>query len=274
MSAVAKDKALKPYDEFRGQLLQMDGQIKPLLPPSVTTERFMRVVLTAVQGKPELLGMDRAALFTACLNCAKDGLIPDGKEAALVPFAGKPQYMPMVRGIIKTIHNSGGVSTLTPMVVYEKDKFRYWVDDRGVHLEHEPMLTGDSGKFSVVYAIAKMRDGTTEIEVMTKGEVDKIRAVSLAKNGGPWNDWYDEMAKKTVIRRLAKRLPLSADAEAVVQRDDELYDLNAGKTAAAEKSAEVTEAIRTSMAKEAAAETPAQPAEWEQQTPAQVGGSA
>lgn len=283
-ASVAPEKQIRPIDQFRQQLVQMESQIKAVLPPSVTVDRFTRVVLTGIQGKPELLNMDRTALFTACLNCAKDGLIPDGKEAALVPFKGKPQYMPMIRGIIKTIHNSGGVATITPMVVYEKDKFRYWVDDKGVHLEHEPTLS-EAGKIVAFYAIAKMRSGETEIEVMTKAEIDKIRAVSLAKSGGPWNDWYEEMGKKTTIRRLSKRLPLSAEAERVIQRDDDMYDLN-GTKAANEKSADMTAAIRESMAKalpgpEATEETkdagsnpPAstEPAAWENETPATVGG--
>lgn len=269
MSTLPATQQVRPIDQFRRELTQMESQIKAVLPPSIPPERFTRVVLTAIQGKPELLSMDRSALFTACLNCAKDGLIPDGKEAALVPFKGKPQYMPMIRGIIKTIHNSGGVSTITPQVVYEKDLFQYWVDDKGVHLEHRPVVFGERGKLVGVYALARMKDDMTEIEVMNKAEIDEVRAVSLAKSGGPWNDWYTEMAKKTVIRRLSKRLPLSAEAERVIQRDDDMYDLD-GSKAAAEKAAEVGDALRVSMAKEEkpkqAEAQPSDPVDFEEAT--------
>jgi recombination protein RecT len=245
MSAIPQNQQLRPVDQFRKELTQMESQIKAVLPPTVPVERFSRVVLTAVQGKPELLGMDRAALFTACLECAKDGLIPDGKEAALVPFKGKPKYMPMVKGIIKAVHNSGEIADVALIIVCEKDDFKYWVDDRGEHVEHRPNIFADRGKMVGVYSFVKLRSGSVSIETMSKADVDKIREVSLAKNG-PWGDWYEEMAKKSAFRRHSKRLPMSADAERVVQRDDDMFDLD-GKVAALDKGKEITQAIRDSQ---------------------------
>lgn len=202
-------------------------ELAKVLPAHVSADKFMRVVSTALAQSPDLRNSDRRALLTACVRCATDGLVPDGREAALVLFSGKAQYMPMVAGILKKVRNSGELLSIVANVVYEKDQFRYFVDDAGEHVLHQPNVTdAERGKFLCVYAIAKTKDGGVYVEVMSRSQIEQVRNVSKSKDSGPWRGWYDEMARKTVIRRLSKRLPMSTDLETVIQRDDELYELN------------------------------------------------
>lgn len=221
-----------PAKEVRQQSLSEDlevlrPELSKVLPEHVTTDRFLRVVMTAIAQSPDLRNADRRSLLTSCVKCAQDGLLPDGREAALVIFGGKATYMPMVAGILKKVRNSGELQSLTANVVYEQDAFDYWVDDIGEHVKHKPNITvADRGKLLAVYAIAKTLNGGVYVEVMSRGQVEQVRDVSKAKNKGPWVSWYDEMARKTVIRRLSKRLPMSTDLETVVTRDDQFYDLN------------------------------------------------
>jgi recombination protein RecT len=77
-----------------------------------------------------------------------------------------------------------------------------------------------------VFAIAKTKDGGVYIEVMSRSQIEQVRSISRSGNNGPWASWFGEMARKTVIRRLSKRLPMSTDLAAIIQRDDELYDLD------------------------------------------------
>lgn len=230
---------LKPIDEVRGVITTLSPQFKMALPAHISVEKFQRVAITAIASSPELMHADRNSLYAACMKAAQDGLLPDGREAALVTFntnvapKGQPaqwvkkaQYMPMVAGILKKIRNSGELKELSAHVVFQKDDFDYWIDDQGEHLNHRPILGGDRGDFRLVYAVATTNEGGRYIEVMTKGQVDEVRAVSRAKDAGPWVDWYPEMARKTVIRRLSKRLPMSTDVDEVLRRDDELYDLS------------------------------------------------
>ena len=49
--------------------------------------------------------------------------------------------------------------------------------------------------------------------------------MSRAANDGPWVNWFDEMARKSVVRRLAKRLPISTDVEVMFEHDNETYEL-------------------------------------------------
>lgn len=194
-----------------------------VLPPQIKPERFLRVVMTAVQQNPELLAADRSTLFSASMKAATDGLIPDGKEAALVTFGNKVQYMPMVAGILKKVRNSGELSSITALDIYEKDDFKYWIDSDGEHLTHKPLMFGDKGKLLGTYALAKTKDGAVYIEVMDMSQLDAVKKVSRGKTG-PWSgDFAGEMRKKSAIRRLSKRLPMSTDIEMVIQRDDDLF---------------------------------------------------
>lgn len=214
-------------------------ELAKVLPAHVTADKFLRVVMTAVAQSQDLRSAaaqpsGRKSLLSSCVKCATDGLVPDGREAALVTFKTKNgpmvQYMPMVRGILKLVRNSGELKSLAVQVVYEKDEFNYWIDDVGEHITHKPnILVPDRGKLLAVYAIAETKDGGRYVEVMSRGQIEQVRNVSRAKDNGPWVAWYDEMAKKSVIRRLSKKLPMSTDLEQVVQRDDALYDLNQGK---------------------------------------------
>ena len=213
---------LTPIEAMRGTLVKMQPEFQAALPPQIPVEKFIRTTLTAVQMQPELLGADRRSLLGACMKAAQDGLLLDGREAAPVIFRTKEgpkvQYMPMVGGILKKIRNSGELASISAQVVYENDKFDYTLGD-DEHISHKPFLGSDRGKPIAVYAIAKTKDGAIYREVMSVSDVEKVRAASRASGAGPWVQWWDEMAKKTVIRRLAKRLPSSADVDQVMAAD-------------------------------------------------------
>ncbi|WP_407521875.1 recombinase RecT [Methylobacterium oryzisoli] len=208
---------------FRGDFQRMSGEIAAALPPHIPPERFMRVVLTAVQGDAALLEADRKSLFEASMKAAQDGLLPDKREGALVIYAGKVQWLPMIAGVLKKVRNSGELASIAAHVVHENDRFAYVLGDEE-RIEHEPKLDGPRGLPRAAYAIAKTKDGGIYREVMSLEEIEKVRRVSRAANKGPWVDWWEEMARKTVLRRLAKRLPMSTDMDDLIRRDDELYD--------------------------------------------------
>ena len=209
--------------QVRQQLTAMAPELAKVLPDHVTPEKFERVTLTALQRSPDLLACDRKSLFESVMQCAQDGLIPDGREAALTKFGQKVAYMPMVAGILKKDRQSGELATITAQMVYQMDEFDYWIDDEGEHLKHKPEMIREAGEPLAVYAMARTKDGGVYIEVLRMAEVQKIRSVSRGANNGPWAQWADQMAKKSAIRRLAKRLPMSTDLESVISRDDQFY---------------------------------------------------
>jgi recombination protein RecT len=215
-----------PEGKLRAQLAAMTPQFAMALPSHIKPEKFQRVVMTVVQQSPDLLNADRRSLLGACIKCASDGLVPDGREAAIVVFKGRPQYMPMVAGLLKRARNSGDIASVTAQVVYEKDRF-VWKPSEDRPIEHEvPSLVEDRGKPVGAYALARLKDGSIVCEVVPMTEIEKIRNVSRAKDSGPWVQWKEEMMRKSAFRRLAKWLPMdSEDADRIeqtLQRDDAL----------------------------------------------------
>jgi recombination protein RecT len=224
-----ESKALKPIEEVKATLASeaMKKQFLMALPPQIPIERFVRVAMTAISKAPDIADCTRESLYGAFMAAAQDGLLPDGREAAIVKYGTAAQYMPMARGILKKIRNSGELGMIHVELIHRDEEFTYHVDENGPHLFHKPQVFGSKGVIDGVYAIAKTKDGESYIEVMNREEVEEVRAISKAKNAGPWTQWWGEMAKKTVIRRLSKRLPMSTDLDDLIRRDDQLHDVEA-----------------------------------------------
>jgi recombination protein RecT len=226
---VAKKETPNPIAELRVALDRMDDQFKAALPAHIPLERFKRVLMTAVQGNLKLLRCTRQSLFNACVRAAQDGLLPDGREGAIVSYETEgeqiAQWLPMVAGIRKKVRNSGQLSDWNVQCVQEGDQFEYELGDNPF-IRHKPAPTGGRArKVLFAYSIATYPDGTKSREVMNADQIEDVRKKSRAKKG-PWHDpiFYPEMARKTVAKLHAKQLPMSTDLDTLLRRDDELYD--------------------------------------------------
>lgn len=218
---------LQPVDEVRGALEKMQPQFAAALPPQVDAKRFLRITMTAIQQNPDLLGAERRSLYGACMRSAQDGLLPDGREAALVIFSGKVQYMPMVEGLIKKVRNSGEIANISVQIVKEGDYFDYELGD-SEKIVHKPALSS-RGKTIGAYSIVTMKNGEKSREWMSVDEVEAVRKRSRSADKGPWKTDYDEMCRKTVFRRHYKRLPKSTDLDGAIKADDETFDMDAAE---------------------------------------------
>jgi recombination protein RecT len=244
--ATTQQKPVSQQDMLRNQLTKMSDEFKAALPSHIKPEKFQRVVMTVVQQSPDLLAADRRSLLGSCMKCAADGLVPDGREAALVIFNTKTkdggwekkvQYMPMLAGIQKRIRNSGEVASIEAHVIYSNDEF-VWRQGLDGTIVHNPKFPGPRGDAIGAYAVARFKDGSLpQYEVMDVDEINRVRAVSKSKDSGPWVQWWSEMARKTVFRRLSKWLPMDADVDDILQRDDEYPNILEGKAEAAPSNA-------------------------------------
>lgn len=243
--AETKAKPPNPLMIVRQNIEKMAVDFKAALPAHIPAERFVRTALTAVTLNPDIVECEPRTIYAACMKAAQDGLVLDGREAALVKFSQKmkidgvekyvpaAQYMPMVQGILKKARNSGEISSIAAHVVHEKDKFTLVLGDNE-SLTHEPCLEGDPGPLRLAYMVAKLKDGSIVREVMTASQINKVRASSRSGKSGPWVAWEDEMWRKTVLRRGAKYLPSSSDRSDgtdvidLVSRDDGLFEMGPG----------------------------------------------
>ena len=199
-------------DQIKNQLLP---QLIKVLPSHVDPDKYARVIQAEIVKNPKLLKCRRESLFINCLKAAEKGLYPNGEDAALVPFKDGVQLIVMVRGLLKLMRNKGDVINITAQLVHKKDQFEYFVDHEGEHVRFHPKVFEDRGKVLGVFALATLKDGSFAVEIMGLDEISKIKAMSQTahKEYSPWKQWESEMQKKTVIRRLAKRLPSSVDIE-------------------------------------------------------------
>ena len=246
-----------PIVQFKNDLRRLVESDDLALPSNVSPEAFRNAAIVAVQDNPKILMCTQDSVFKSIRRLAAAGLVPDGREAALVPFKSKIdgnyvdvcQAMPMVFGLIKMVRRSGTVTDIRAHIVYQKEidgnLFQYVVGDEE-RLTHTPILFGEKGPAVAAYAIAKQTDGTIVREFMDAASIDVVRRASSAQRKyekgkapatsdepiGIWLDWASEMWKKTVIRRLCKRLDMSSeDVRRVMESDefDGLRDVTPGE---------------------------------------------
>jgi recombination protein RecT len=211
---------IKSREDSIGDLLNATG---------IDTKKFMQVVIQAFNKTPKIAQCTKQSVLAAVMEAARLGLVPAGNQCAIVPFKGKATFVIGYRGIVDLALKSSEVKSIMAECVYEGDEFHY---SKGLEPElyHVPMGEDDPNKITHAYAVAKLANGEKPFEVMTKAAIDKVRNVSPAKSDGPWVTWYEEMAKKTVFKRLGKWLP-QEQAMARAYRVDEVPDamVEAGK---------------------------------------------
>ena len=214
--------AITPLAAMHGTLESMAEKFTDALPPQIDAAKFISVAKTTLTMNPSLLNADKTSLLATFMKAAQDGLLLDGKEAAAVKYGNSIQYLPMLEGVLKTLHNSGLIKTISAEVVYEKDLFDYELGSTP-KITHKPLITGDRGKPVCVYSVATTTNGGEYYEVMNMDDINKCRGASKSSShpSSPWVNWFDQMAKKTVIHRIAKRLPKNDAINSVLTLDDD-----------------------------------------------------
>lgn len=232
----------KPKDQVRQMLDKMAPEFQAALPAHLPVDRLLRVTMNAISTTPKLLNCDRMSLLKAVMTSAQLGLEPNGPlgQAYLIPFGNQVQFIVGYKGLLSLARNSGEVQSITAQVVRENDEFNYsfGLDEK---CDHIPLLSGDRGAITHVYAIARFKDGGHYFDVMSHDDILNIRNSSQGfkyaekeKKDSPWHLHFEEMARKTVIRRISKYLPMSVQKAAELETQ---YDL--GRTAHVDKFGDV-----------------------------------
>lgn len=208
MSKPAVQQAPRSIDSM---LMQAQSSIKAALPSVVKSERFIRVALTEIRKSKQLQQCDPVSVCAAVMQAAQLGLEFGSSlgQIYLVPFGQECTLMVGYRGYVALLQRSGAIKSMTAHCVFEGDFFEYelGLDQK---LVHRP--TGKQTNLVAVYAVATLNDGTKQFEVMSREAVEYIRdTFSRGKNSDAWRKSFDEMAKKTVVRRLIKMLPITPE---------------------------------------------------------------
>lgn len=189
-------------------------RIAEVLPRHLDAARMTRLALSAAGRDEKLLKCTPRSFCQAVLVAARLGLEPDGTlgSAYLIPYGNTCTLVPGYRGLIDLARRSGSVLSIEAHLVHEEDDF-ILVYGTTPKLRHVPRTDGPRGEIQGAYALARLKGDVAQYDYMDAGEVEAIRA---GKNSTPWRDHWGEMAKKTVIRRLCKSLPMSVELAAAL----------------------------------------------------------
>jgi recombination protein RecT len=238
--ATAIEKA-KPtaMDYLKGGFEKWRPTLKAILPKHIDPERVINIAMNVYMNRPELHLCTPASMVKATMQCAELGLEPSPLlgECAFIPFKGKKrvrdgnvyketeelqvQLIPMFAGLIKLAKQSGEISDVYAVVVDESEKSPefdehgkfvagFYVEEGTTRrIQHIRRMEGRTGVLFAVYGVVKFKDGTCHYEVLSRQDVDAVRKRSKSSDNGPWVTDYEEMAKKTAIKRTLKTVPKS-----------------------------------------------------------------
>lgn len=216
----------------------VQAQIKAALPRHMTAERMARIATTEMRKVPKLAKCDPMSFLGAVIQCAQLGLEPGNAlgHAYILPFEKRAkvggewttvgveaQVIIGYRGMIDLARRSGQIVSIDARAVFEGDRFEC-VLGLDPKIDHTPDWQNasrtDPAKLRFVYAVAKLKDGGLQFDVMSRSEIDAIRNRSKAAKDGPWVTDFPAMALKTVVRRLFKFLPVSVEIQRAVGIDE------------------------------------------------------
>ena len=205
----------------------LEPEIRRALPAVLTPERFTRMALSAINNTPELANCTPMSFIAALMNAAQLGMEPNTPlgQAYLIPYKNKGvlecQFQLGYKGLIDLAYRTGKIQMIQAHVVREFDYFeyQYGLDSR---LVHRPG-TGDRGEITFIYGLFKLNNGGYGFEVSNKEDMNAFAAKyskSYGSKFSPWVDNYEDMAKKTVIKRVLKYAPVSSDFQKALSVDE------------------------------------------------------
>lgn len=177
------------------------------LPKHISSDRMARIVTTVIRKTPALADANMQSFLGAVVQCSQLGLEPGGAlgHAYLLPFGngkakdGKSNVQLIIgyRGMIDLARRSGQIISISARAVREGDDFHYeYVLTE--NLKHT-LKTDESSPITFVYAVARLKDGRVQFEVMTFNQIESVRKQSKAGDNGPWKTHWEGMAKKQLL---------------------------------------------------------------------------
>lgn len=210
-------------------------QISRALPSVITPERFTRIVLTALSSTPQLSQCTRDSFLGGMMLAAQLGLEPNTPlgQAYLIPYRNNKkdvvecQFQIGYKGLVDLAYRSGEVASVQAHCVYANDEFDYELGLEPV-LKHKPAVSG-RGDMIAVYAVFKLKNGGYGFEVMSVDDINahmRKYSKAAAKGSSPWQTNFEEMAKKTVLKRVLKLAPLRSEFARGVSADGGVMDVD------------------------------------------------
>lgn len=261
-----------PANDFKSILTAQWPRIAAVMPKHMSADRLFQLAVSTYNQTPKLAECSVQSVLSCVMKCGALGLEPSAVDglgrAYILPYRnGKTRtyeatFILGYKGIIDLARRSGQIASIHAQAVYKGDEFENWEDETGQHFKfkrnRDAPHTPDN--LTDVYVTAHFKDGGMGFECMTRAEVEDVRKRSKAKDNGPWVTDFEAMALKTVIRRAARWLPMSVEAQSAVAADETTPDYT-GVLAPVVPPAEVEPVEVEPVEPEKAADAPTEPQE-------------
>lgn len=206
------------------------GALLDALPAGVDRTRFWAIAHSVAKSK-DVADCLPNTVIGAVFELAKLGLIPDKHtgHAYVLPYkdrraGGKvAQVVIGYRGFIELARRGGMIGSIHTEIVYDGESFEYYVDERGPHIRHEPLLDSDRNitQAKYVYCVSQLSGcNVPQVRVVTRKEIMKVRP-SDPSSYSPWKTDEASMWLKTAVRRASKLWPMTPDLGRAVRLDEQ-----------------------------------------------------
>jgi len=223
--------ALTPQHKLgniRSYLERKSPTLQRIAPKGTDIERIVSLACFEAYKNERLLDCSPESIYTSLAKACELNLVAGGvlHRAHLVPLYNKTRRCMEAElwidytGLMELVRRSGDVANFVARVVHKNEEFEHFFDlEGGEILRHRPKYDGEPGEPVLAYAVCFFKDGQKQVEVMRRDQIERIRQSARSGNSGPWVTHTEEMWRKTVIRRICKYLPLTADAKAALEHD-------------------------------------------------------
>lgn len=229
VTAVTQQKKPQTLQDY---VQRMSGQIKLALPANLTPDRFQRIVLTAISSNPKLQECSPTSFLGAMMTAAQLGVEPNTPlgQGYLIPRNSRNgvecTFQLGYKGMIDLAYRSGNIATIGAYTVHANDEFHAQFG-LNPDITHVPALT-DKGDPIAFYAYYRTKDGGFGFDVMSVEDVrEHAKKFSDSVKRGwtsPWDTNFDEMAKKTVLKKVLKYAPLSTEVASKIGMDETVHE--------------------------------------------------
>ncbi|HEY6116144.1 MAG TPA: RecT family recombinase [Candidatus Dormibacteraeota bacterium] len=204
------------------------------LPRHVDRAHFMAVAHALM---PKLKDCTPASIHTSLLACARYGLEPDGRQAAIIPYGEVATFQPMYEGYIDLMYRHPRVDSVHFGWVREKDQWDYTPTEPSPRdFFHKPRIDlseDERGPVILAYAFAWIDGRRSQVIILNRDQATKIRdkyskAFKKAERQGTrdsaWHTDFDAMWAKSAVLRLRKVVPTSTELAELLQADLDVDD--------------------------------------------------
>jgi len=201
---MANEVAIKFSEKLTDKLISVESA----LPKEFNRERFVQNSLAVMNENPSLAKINPSQVIQGLCKAAFLGLDFMNHEAYLIPYGNTVSFQTSYRGEIKFVkrYSIRKIRDVYAKVVRQGDEFQEEIIDGHPSIDFKPLPFND-GDIIGAFAVVLFEDGGLMYETMSIKDINSVRNnYSKSIQSKAWKNSFDEMCKKTVLRRLCKHI--------------------------------------------------------------------